>query len=301
MFWATGCSFSGGPPGTAIDASPNADGAIDSSVDAAPAGPFDPLFGAAAPLTGFDVPGCQFDDPYLSEDELEIIVSASCDPDDDPHLDGDTRKIYIAKRTDRDGVFGRRVLAFESQNLDQYGRIFDGQLFVSIQQDDTERNIFVASRATPMMLFADEQLVVLPDQGDFEEAPTFSSDSMEMIFASGDSAVTMDITRVTRTGLQEPWQNREILMEVSTAGQDFGPHLRGDLLTFTSLKDMTPALYYSERASSGEPFASPAPIQGLDINGGAIDPWLSVDRNRLYFVRRTGVPANRAIYIATRP
>jgi Tol biopolymer transport system component len=59
-------------------------------------------------------------------------------------------------------------------------------------------------------------------------------------------------------------------------------------------------IWMAERPTSGEPFASPTRVEGINTTLGETPSWISPDACRLYFSRRIGNTDQSQIHMATR-
>ncbi len=313
MMATAACSFT--PPGAdTIDAAPHASDAgsdAGSGSDAIPqescqAHWMDHTIQFAAPVALAGVNSPTIDrDPFLSSDELTLILSS----DRPPSMSAD---IWIATRATVGDTFPPPIELPGAVNTADYeGKMSftdDGLLAVISSSHpaapmETDTNIWQASRNNTTMAFMaptfDHLGNVNTSASEYDALIT--PDGLHLYFAPTD-AVNQHLAFATRNGLDDDWSVPTPIAELNTGNGEADPALSLDelVITFSSSRSATHAgvnLWYATRDAIGDAFGTAYEIAGVNGDGNDGDGWLSRDFCRMYFASDVG--GSYDLYMAT--
>ena len=112
---------------------------------------------------------------------------------------------------------------------------------------------------------------------------SLTEDELEIYFSCARKGeASFHIWSSTRTSLDAKWTTATMVKEITGSGNDHDPDVSGDGLTLYFASDRASAgyqLYVSRRDAKGQPWGSPALVEGqalssstLDVRGPSVDP-----------------------------
>lgn len=249
------------------------EGQADGGVDGAPR--FDRV-GVVAELSD-----TRFADPDVSDDGLELLVSAS-------NQAGDLA-LFLASR----GGLDQRWSTPAEIGFAGFGGVSDGELssdgatlwFAGIV--DGEADLYEVSRADSTVARIDE----LSTPGVAEFGLTVTADGLRALFTRepGEQQELAEIYESRRASVDDPWGPPQPVAGVNSDGFDGNPNISPDglRLLFDSTRDDPGRLiYFTSRPSVDAPFTAP---ELVDLGGQAADPSLTESGALLLFISdRTG-------------
>ena len=141
-----------------------------------------------------------------------------------------------------------------------------------------------------------------------DSTPEVSADGLTLWFASdragGQGA--HDIWVSTRASRGAPWGAPAVVVELSSAANDFSPAPTPDLLWMVMSSERPGAggldLFTTSRAVTRAAWAPPAPLAELDTAAAEGNPWMDAGRTVVCFATdRVGGQGARDIWMAERP
>jgi len=265
-----------------------------------PADPFGGAFGRPARLAELDDPDALDDDPTLSDDELTIIFNSNRPGDEPAHL-------FVAEREDRDAAFGlpRLISALATPGgettpeLSPTGQrlYFAAELPGGMGGFD----IWVSERGDGLS-FRSPTLVPGLNGAAKDDAPAFSRDGLEVVFASDRNGV-QDLFRAARGAPGEAWGAAVLLEGLEGLGFKGGPSFSADgqVLYFHASTVVTPTqldIYRAFRPASGAAFETFERVDALSSSAVDVDPHLTVDGRAVYL--SSNRDASFALYVSER-
>ncbi len=260
--------------------------------------PLDAAFDAALPLgpwsaaIGLDVcTGC--DDPSLTADELELFVNL-----------GDVR-IGSSRRAHVDLAFPPplEVAALNEPNTSEFTpnvssdglAIYFGRS-VGIGSSD----LFVARRPTRDEDWGEAELIGELSSTENDELDPWVGPGELVMLYDNDAGDGNDIWTAARPSVRARWGPGERLDSLGPSANDSGAVMSADLLEvyFTSNRDGTNRVYTATRPAIDAAFENVQLVESTGLHG-SFDPWISVDRRRLYFAS-TQNGATRQLFMLTR-
>lgn len=137
------------------------------------------------------------------------------------------------------------------------------------------------------------------------QGPFLSVDALRL-YVTGIAGPNYDLFVIERANRDAPFldTNASPLTELNTFGEDGWPSLTDDELTiyFTSDAGGSLDIWTATRASRAAPFGTARLVEVVNSPDEEYDPQISRDGKTLWFSsnRKTGVPFNHDIYVATR-
>ena len=134
----------------------------------------------------------------------------------------------------------------------------------------------------------------------FEAMPVIGKHSLEMFFVSSNNGRGTDIYRATRASVDAPFDEPQVVSELSTSSNEMGSGLSADGLSlyFHSDRNGQYDVYRATRPTIGEPFDQilrlPTVVNTGGVEGGAT---VTGDGETIFFHRRSSAGTARDIYM----
>ena len=148
------------------------------------------------------------------------------------------------------------------------------------------RDLYVANRASTGESFSGVTALSALNSSSLDHLPWVSPDQLTIYFSS-DRAGTggTDIYRATRGSVGASFSAPSQVGELNTTSSEDGMTLSPDRkeIVFSSNRDGSNQLYRAVRASTSDPFGTPALLGTLNSGSGELDPGLTPDGSELYF------------------
>lgn len=259
-------------------------------------------FMTPVPVPGLSVVGADDDDPVVSADGLELYFTS----DRAGGVGGSD--VYRATRPSPAAAWGAPALVAElsSPNDETQPSLCCGDLVMYLGSSRAgslgSNDIYRATRTSLAAPWSTPTLVWELATAAYE-AGAPDADELEIIFDSDRGGPARELYRATRALPTDPWSSPVLIAELA------GGNLKVDaqlvtprLLIFTSIPLSGPGyfeLYTVEREGPGEPFGTPALVEGVNTSEAERDGWLSPDLRTIYFARED-TNGDYAIFTATR-
>jgi hypothetical protein len=287
---ACGIQLSEQQAGGGADANPAADGPATPMADAAmpdgptllPAGPF----GVATKVLGVSTANLPEDDVTMNAAETEMIFAI---------VSGNDKDLYTTKRASAQVAWGpvTKIAALDANGVSSAARLSsDGlKLYYGGVRSGPSEDIWVSTRATAVDAWGTPTR--LPAVNDNARADRWYNPCGGRYVMISDRANQNDFDLYE--GVEGAAPTR---LDISTTGDDISPFLTPDcLVMYWSHND---DIYMTTRTSITAPWAPGVKAMDLSKDVSAEqDPWMSVDRRRMYFVSNADGGEND-IYMATR-
>lgn len=278
--------------GGSVDAAPGTDGRVGPLPDGSmPDGPPTPLptgpFGPATKVLGVSTTALPEDDVTMNATETEMIFAIVANGDKD---------LYTTKRATAADAWGTvtKIAALDADESDSGARLSADalKLYYGGTRGGTSEDVWVSSRATTADAWGTP--VRLATVNDNARADRWYNPCGGRYVMISDRATQGDFDLYE--GVEGAAPTR---LGISTTGaSDLSPFLTPDcLVMYWSHND---DIYMTTRTSLAAPWAAGVKAMDLSKDGSSEqDPWMSVDRKRMYFASNADGDEND-IYMATR-
>ncbi len=216
--------------------------------------------------------------PTLTADELEIYLSRA-----DAGFVGN--QIHRATRSDRSRPFSELLPVAELNSASAVVSTpeisADGLTIYLSAKDTMAEDLWRSERATRSSPWQPPSRV--------EELSTEAAEECATIDASGTSLAfhrDTELYLARRTSRDHPWSAPERIAELSNVGQNTSPYLSPDGLTIwfeRTIDGNFETLVRAGRNTLTDLFSTVVRLEGVNSEGDNSDPWLSNDRERIYF------------------
>lgn len=243
-----------------------------------------PSFGQIGVVS--ELSGTRFVDPDVSDDGLELLVSAN-------GSDGNLT-LFLAGRASLDASWDAPV----ELSVAGFTGISDGELssdgqsigFAGIVAGSTDLyEVARGGSATPVRI--DE----LSTDGAAEFGLSVTADGLYGVFTRepGEIQAQAEIFETRRDSRDDPWGAPQPVAELNHDGFDGNPNISPDglrVLFDSTRDDPDRAVYFASRRDRDAPFSTP---QRIDLGGPAADPTLTADGRLLLFTSQRGSNGER--------
>lgn len=285
----------------AIGGDASGDGSLVDGIDAAPLGPFTMV----TAVTELNQVGVNTEDPTLTDDMLEIVVS-STRPTGVGGVD-----LWTATRASTAAPWGALALiASVSSTSDDTTPDLSGDgltlTFASNRPGGAGLyDLYQSTRASRVAAWGPPVRIAELASNTNDFAGSITPGGLAMVISSNrvGGAGAADIYKTGRTSTVSPWGTPAVVAEVSSSDDDSAPYLSGDglALWFSSTRaggQGAMDIWASERPSTSSPWGGPTLVTELNGATDDSDPWLAPDRRTIFFARTIG--ALRNVFVATR-
>ncbi len=263
-------------------------------------GPYPELgaFGAASPVTAINSTDDD-DDPTFTADMGELYFNSK-------RGDGGDADIWMSPGVGGTEMWGTplEITGLNSPQDDSNPVVApDGLTFwLASRRDSADYEIYVSTRANRVDKWSAPELVPELNSSASDFPSAVSPNGLTFWLTSGrlSGTTNTDLFVTTRSLPSTEWSAPEPLSELNTQGSDNAAWLRADGLEIyfgRSTANEGGELLRALRPTAAVPFGAPVPVIELNSSEAESDPWLSLDRRYIMFVRG---PSPRTIWQASR-